>query len=125
MATSGGLQAADGTDVASSATGANAVIVATLPAAAGKTTEISGFTVTAGGSTAGAAVTVVVAGVVGAPLNYTFVFPTGALVGAAPLSVVFEPSLPASAPNQAITVTVPAGGAGNTSASVVATGFQI
>lgn len=125
MATSGGLQAADGTDVANSATGANAIIVATLPAAAGKTTEITGFTVTAAGATVGQAVTVVIGGVVGAPLNYTFVFPAGALLPATPLNVNFEPSLPASAPNQAITVTVPAGGAGNTSASVTATGFQL
>lgn len=125
MATSGGLQAADGLDVANSATGANAIIVATLPGAAGKTTELAGFVVTAAGSTAGNAVTVVVAGVVGAPLNYTFTFPVGAVVGAQPLAVEFSPSLPASAANTPITVTVPAGGAGNTSASVAATGFQI
>lgn len=130
MSTSGGV-----TNVSTSTLGAvteldansgivaAAAAVATLPAAAGKTTFIDGFEVTAAGSTAALAVTVTVGGPA-VPLTYVFVFPAGAGVGAAPLVVEFPRPIPASAPNTAITVTCPSGGAGNTAASVVAHGYQ-
>lgn len=103
---------------------ANASAVATLAAGGvGVTTWISGFTVTAAGATAGANVQVTVAGLLGGSRVYVFNFPTGATVGAAPLNVQFPSPIPASGTNTAITVTVPAAGAGNTHAAVVATGF--
>ena len=110
---------------AASGNQANANAVATLAAAAGKTTYITGFQVTAAGATAGLAVNVTVAGVVTGTLTYTFVFPAGAAVGAQPLVVEFPEPVPASAVNTAIVVTLPAGGAGNTNAAVAAQGFQL
>ncbi len=97
--------------------------VATLPGAAGKTTWITGFEMTAAGSTAAAAVVATVTGVANAQ-SYIFVFPAGALTGAAPLIVEFPQPIPASAPNTPIVVTLPSGGVGNTNAAVSAHGFQ-
>jgi hypothetical protein len=57
-------------------------------------------------------------------MNYTFVFPIGALVPGNPLVVNFELAVPSSAANTAIVITCPAGGAGNTNASVSAWGYQ-
>lgn len=102
---------------------ADAAAVATLPAAAGKTTTISGFTLSASGATAGLPVVATVTDGTWT-LDYIFVFPAGVLVSATPLSVVFNPPLPASAPDTTIVVTLPAGGAGNTNAAASATGFQ-
>lgn len=104
---------------------AAAPAVATLAAVAGKTTYMTGFQVTATGNTnAATVVNVTVAGVAGGPLTYAFVFPTGTTTPAQPLFVDFGQPLAASAPNTAITVTLPAGGAGNTNASVSAQGYQ-
>lgn len=102
---------------------ANAIATATLPAAAGKRTWITGFTVTADGATAGLAVDVAVAGLANT-LHYSFTFPAGATVGAAPLTVTFPAPIPSAAVNTAITVTLPASGAGGTNAAVNAYGFQ-
>lgn len=110
---------------ASSANQANANAVATLAAAAGKTTYISGFQMTASGSTAGLAVTATVAGVLSGTMNYTFTFPAGVLVSAQPLVVEFPEPVPGSAVNTAIVVTLPASGTGGTNATAVAQGFQL
>ena len=98
--------------------------VSTLAGVAGKTTYITGFTCTALGATAAAAVTVTVTGLAAGTLNFTFLFPTGATVQANPLTITFANSLPASAQNTAIVVTLPSGGAGNTNAASNAWGFQ-
>lgn len=110
---------------ASSANVANASAVATLAAAAGKFTYITGFQLTASGATAGLAVTATVAGLVTGTLNFTFVFPAGAAVAALPLLVSFPEPIPSSAVNTAVVVTLPAGGAGNTNATAAAQGFQL
>lgn len=104
---------------------ANAAAVATLPGVASKTTYITGFTLAASGATAGLPVIATLAGVVTGTKSYIFTFPTGALVGATPLDVVFDPPLPASAVNTDIVLTLPAGGSGNTNASATAHGFQL
>lgn len=109
---------------ASSASVANASAVATLAAVAGKTTYITGFQASASGSTAGLAVTLTVAGVITGTMNYTFTFPTGALVGSV-MNVQFVQPIPASAANNSIVVTLPAGGTGNTNATVAAQGYQV
>ena len=102
---------------------ANNPAVATLTSAAGKTAYLSGFALTAAGSTAGLAVNVTVTGLDVSPLTFTFTVPIGVLVSAPPLVVFFDPMLPASGQNVNIVVTLPAGGAGNTNASAVAWGF--
>ena len=110
---------------ASSGNEANTNAVATLAAASGKTTWITGFTCTASGATAASVVEVTVAGVISGTMTFTFVAPAGATTAAVPLAVAFPYPVPASAVNTAIVVTLPALGAGNTNASVVATGFQL
>lgn len=104
---------------------ANAAAVATLAAGgAGIYTYITGFEITAAGSTAGLAVNVTITGVTGGTLTFTFVFPVGVLVPATPLVVSLPAPVRASAVNTAIVVTLPAGGAGNTNAAVSAQGYQ-
>ncbi len=110
---------------ASSGSVANANAVATLAAVAGKTTYIDGFTCTASGATAASVVTVTVTGVLGGTMTFIFTAPAGATLGATTLNVRFAAPIPASAANTAIVVTLPALGAGNTNAAVVATGFQL
>jgi hypothetical protein len=104
---------------------ANAAAVATLPATASVTNYVTGFEVTAAGATAGLPVIVTLAGIAGGTLSFIFVFPAGVLVGAQPLVVNFAAPLPASAVNTAITLTCPAGGAGNTHACATIHGFRI
>ena len=103
----------------------NATATATLPAAVGKTTYITGFAVTGGGATAGQLAGVTVTGVPGGPLNYTVASPTGITNPLQPLIINFSPPLPATALNTAIAVSVAALGAGNVSSNVTATGFQL
>lgn len=104
---------------------ANSAAVATMAADATRTNYITGFEVTASGSTAGLPVSVTVAGILGGSLTYTFTFPAGVLVAAQPLTVEFPEAIPASAINTAITVTCPAGGAGNTNTTVNVHGFKV
>lgn len=109
--------------VNSSASVANAAAVATLAGVAAKTTYLSGFEITGGGSTAAAIAAVTVSGILGGSLNYTYGFALGAGVGNVPLIVEFNPPLPSSAVNTSIVVTCAAGGAGNLANTCVAHGF--
>lgn len=109
---------------ASSGNVANATAACTLTAAANKTTYISGFSMTAGGSTAGSDQSLTITGPIGGTMTFTFNFPTGALVGSQ-LNITFNPPIPASTTNTAIVVSCPAGGTGNTNAAVNAWGFQL
>jgi len=111
--------------VASSGVVANAAAAASIAAVAGKTGYLSGFQCSALGATALANVTVTVVGAAGGTMSYKFQFPAGVTVLAAPLNVVFSPPIAASAPTTAITVTLPAGGAGNTDAITNVQGFQL
>lgn len=104
---------------------ANASAVATLAGVAGKTTYITGFEATSSGATVGLPVTVTVTGLLSGTLSYTFAFVPGVLLASTPLTIEFPQPLPASATNTAIVVTLPAGGAGNTNATVTAHGFQL
>lgn len=110
---------------ASSGNVANGSAAATLGAASGKTTYITGFQITASGATGAAVVTVTVTGTLGGTMSYTFVAPAGATAQATPLVVTFPHPVPASATNTAVVVTLPALGSGNTNATVSAQGFRI
>lgn len=103
---------------------AAASAVATLAAAAGKTTYIAGFSITGAGATAASVVLAALAGLLGGTQTYVVAVPAGAAVGITPLRVDFNPPLPASAANTAITLTLPSLGAGNTNAAVNAWGYQ-
>lgn len=111
--------------VASSGNVANAVAAASLVGGATTTVHITGFEITGAGATGALVVTVNLSGVLGGPHAYTYVFEAGAAVANKPLIVAFDPPLPASAVNTQITVTCPAGGAGNTNNTVVAHGYHI
>lgn len=104
---------------------ANASAVATLAGVASKTTYITGFEITASGATAASVVSVTVTGTISGTMTYTFVAPAGATTAATPLTIPFPVAIPASAANTGIVVTLPALGAGNTNATVVAHGYQL
>ena len=102
---------------------ANAAATATLTGTATTTVYTSGFEMTAAGATAGIAVTCTITGLLNGTKSYTFVYPTGATVSALPLTVEFIPPLPASAVNTPLVFSCPAGGTGNTNATMVAHGY--
>ena len=119
------MDAGGGTAVAaSSGNVANASAAASLAAAAGVTNYLTGFSITFAGATAASVVTATITGLLGGTLSYTIAVPAGATVGGTPLLVDLAIPHPASAANTAITVTLPALGAGNTNASVTIRGFQ-
>jgi hypothetical protein len=102
----------------SATTAAGAQIVATLPAAAGITTWITGFDVTVSNGTAGS-VLVTVAGIATSRSWYIAQVASGQNT----LSIRFPRAIPSSAVNTAVTVTVPTTTTGFN--SVVAYGFQL
>lgn len=104
---------------------ANASAVATLTGGTATTVYLAGFQVTGSGSTTALPVAVTVAGLLGGSQIYTYTFVAGVLLSNIPLDVNFNPPIPASAINTAISVTCAAGGAGNTRNSVVAYGFHV
>lgn len=104
---------------------AASVAAATLAAATGKTNYLTGFTVTAGGATAGVNVSLTITGLKGGTLTYVYTAPTGATVAGPVLNVQLNTPIPASAANVAIVVSLPSLGTGNLAAAVVATGFQV
>lgn len=109
--------AASGNKAAASAT-------ATLAAATGKTTYITGFQISAGGATSAVCVSPTVTGVITGTMTFTFCAPAGVTTAATPLIVTFPQPVPASATNTTIVVTLPSLGTGNTNATVSAQGFQ-
>ena len=110
---------------ASSGNVANAAAAAALPAVASVLNYVSGFTITAGGATAGSLVSATLAGVLGGTMTFAVAIPAGATLGATPLVVTFPTPIPATAVNTAITISLPAAGAGNTNAATMIHGFKI
>lgn len=112
-------------ETASSGNVAAASAVATLATGASVTTYISGFQCTGSGATVGSVVNVTVAGVITGTMTYTFAATAGALLSDPPLTVQFNPAIPASAPNTTIVVTMPSLGTGNTNAACSAQGYTL
>lgn len=104
---------------------ANASAVATIPAVAGRTAYLTGFAITSTGATAPAVVSPTVTGLISTTLTYTYAVAAGATTANALLTPDFALAMPASAVNTAIVVTLPALGAGNTNATVVARGYYL
>jgi hypothetical protein len=95
--------------VTATATGTTAATVATLAAVSGKTTFICGFTITADAT----ALAVGTASVAGGTMALNYLQGISAVTsGAGNLTQSFNPCIPASAANTAITVTSAAAGAG-------------
>jgi hypothetical protein len=112
------------TVTSSSGNVANAAAVATLAGAAGLTTYISGFRCDGGGATAAALVSPTVAGTLGGTMTFTFGAVAGAALPDTAIQINFTTPIPASAPNTAIVVTLPALGAGNLKAACSAWGYR-
>lgn len=110
---------------ASSGNVAAAIASATLAADATRQNFLCGFSITAGGATAGAVVNFTITGMIGGTMTYAFAAPTGAAVGATPLVVTFPVCIPATGDNVAIVASLPSLGAGNTNASVNIWGFKL
>lgn len=110
---------------ASSGNVAAATATATLPAVTGKTTYITGFSFTGLGATAASTVNLTTTGLTGTNQTYNINVPAGVTTTIPTLVVYFDPAIPASGVNTAITVTVPSLGAGNTNAAVNAWGYQL
>lgn len=118
------IMGANGPAVAGvSAMAANAVATATLPAVAGKTNYITGFTITGAGSTLGSVVQATLSGLAVPDLKYTVAAPANILSPIQPINVKFDPPIPAAAVNAGITMTVPAAGLGNTAMTVDLYGY--
>lgn len=105
--------------------GAAAQIVGTLTPGTGRTAYLSGFTISGLGATGATGIIVVIAGILGGPISMTVPILAGATTGLVPFIREFPTPLAGSAPGQAITVTVPSFGSGNTSARIETHGFQI
>lgn len=97
---------------------------ATLAGVAGKTTYITGFSITGSGATAASVVTATVSDGTWT-LSYTIAVAAGVTAANQPLLVTFDPPLPASAADTAITVSCPSLGSGNTNCTVNAQGYQL
>lgn len=121
--------AADGTDAtpvtAHSGNVANAIATATIPAVAGKTAYISGFTISGLGATAALGVNPTITGVISGTKTYAYAAVAGVGLVNQVLDVQFCPPIPASAVNTAIAVACPALGAGNVFNTVNAYGFYL
>jgi len=105
-------------------TAAAGAMTATLAAAAGVRNHLAGFAITGLGATGASSVEVITTGLAGTQLKFRLGIPAGATVAITPLVVPFDPPLPASADNTAITIAVPSFGSGNTSAAISAWGYR-
>jgi multisubunit Na+/H+ antiporter MnhC subunit len=111
------------TYIQASANGAATALTATLAGTAGKTTFISGFSVTGSGATGATSVIVTITGI-GTTMSYIVTVPAGANANVAEMFIEFADPIPASAVNTAIVISVPSFGVGNLFAAVNAHGFQ-
>lgn len=101
-----------------SADSPNAVATAELPAVPGATNSLSGFFITGTGATGTSNVVATVTGLKGGTISIPVSVPAGATTQIPMIKVEFDPPLPASAPDTAIDITLPALGSGNLHASV-------
>lgn len=110
---------------ASSGNVANASAVATLAGASGVTTYLQGFIVTSSGATAASVVSITVTGPTGGTMTFAYTCVAGATTQNPVFEFRFPVAIPASTTNTSIVVTLPALGAGNTNAAVVAYGYRL
>lgn len=108
---------------ASSGVAANASAAATLTGVSAKSTYLTGFDITSDGATVGSCVNPTVTGLLGGTRTYTYCVPAGVTAAATPLVISFVPPLISSTTATNIVVTLPALGAGSTTATVNAQGY--
>lgn len=110
---------------ASSGNVAAGVAAATLPAVATKTNYLSGFSINGSGATLGSVVNATVTGLVGGTWTIPVTVVAGVLLGNTPIIYNFNPQIPASAVNTAITVSCPSLGTGSTNSAVNIWGYNV
>lgn len=103
---------------------ANASAVAALAATPNVFNYCTGFSITAAGATAAAIVVATLTGTAGGTLSYIYAAPAGVTLQGPTLAMEFFPPLRSSAVNTAITITLPALGAGNTNAAANIHGYR-
>lgn len=108
-----------------SSTGANTSITASLSALAGQRNYITNYQIIAGGATAAGQVTATIAGLISGTRSVEVNVQAGVNNPPQIVEETFDPPLPASALNTAISLNLPALGAGNVVASVAITGFSL
>lgn len=96
----------------------------TLPAVANTLNYIAQLRVTGGGATAASVIDVTITGLLGGTITEHVAIPAGTASGVERV-VWFDPPLPASGKNVAITLNVPSFGAGNLKASCFLNGFKL
>lgn len=104
---------------------ANAAAVAAMPATASVINYVTGIEITFAGATAAANFVATLAGLVTGTISFICVAPAGATIQGTPILLNFDPPIPSSAVNTAITLTLPALGAGNTHACVNIHGYRV
>lgn len=112
-----------GTDVSDNSSNANGLFNLTLPAVAGKTNYLAGLIISGTGATVAAVKHAVLGGVGPFDVYLSFTVPAGATDTSVLLNIQFARPLTATAVNTAITLQIPAYGAGNALASAVIWGF--
>lgn len=103
--------------------GANASVVATMPAVPGWVNVIQGYDVTGTGATAAALVDITISGLPSA-ISHKAVVPAG-VTALAERNVRFPNGIQATAANLAVAVTLPALGLGSLSATVNVYGYRV
>lgn len=122
--TGAGGTAGGQTPAAASASNANTALAPTFGGGAGTLAFIQSLRITGLGATAAAQVTATLTGVLGGTISYPISVPAGAAVPITPVEDTFPGAgLQASAVATAITLNVPAFGAGNTLAEAAIQGY--
>jgi hypothetical protein len=111
-----------GANITASATATTGAFSAALPAVAGKVNYLCGVLITSGGTTTATVVAVTITGLVSGTMNVAYVAPAAG--GQGKIALALPQCIGASAADTAITVSVPALGAGTT-AALSLWGFQV
>ncbi len=113
------------TPVDRSLQGAATALAPSMPAVVGKTNYVTHIVIDGTGATAGSVQAALLSGVTPQTLAFIFVVPAGANVplGGGHIDYTFNPPIAGSAPNTAVTLTVPSFGTGNLRASASIQGF--
>lgn len=112
-------------DASKAGSAANSQLVLTMPAVANKTNYVTGISVGGNGATASLLTIATLAGGYQGSLKFPFFVPAGVNtpLGQFAVEVNFERPIPASQPNLAVTLTVPAFGSGNNLATASLRGY--
>ncbi|CAL8981864.1 hypothetical protein RHODGE_RHODGE_03985 [Rhodoplanes serenus] len=103
---------------------ANAAATATMSAVVDRTHYLCGFIIMSTGATAATVVNATISGLLGGTITLPYAVKADPAAQNETVALDLAPCMPASAPNTAITLTLPALGAGNTNAAVAIYGYR-